>query len=120
MSYEEYLKAMQTAEDAGKAYYDKDDPIMTDSDYDQLMQSIKQAEAEHPEWVTPKSPTQHVGGDAILGDTKVRHPAQLQSLNDLFSLEDVRQWYQDIGCPKTSVQYKIDGLTLRVFSRCAG
>lgn len=114
MSYEEYLKAMQTAEDAGKAYYDKDDPIMTDADYDRLMQSIKQAEAEHPEWVTPKSPTQHVGGDAILGDTKVRHPAQLQSLNDLFSLEDVRQWYQDIGCPKTSVQYKIDGLTTLV------
>ena len=70
-------------------------------------------EQEHPEWVTQESPSQRVGGRPVLNGAKVRHQVHLYSLNDLFSVEDVRDWYiGQMHAPRASVQEKIDGLTL--------
>lgn len=57
-SINEYKKDCETAIAANAAYYDRDDPIMSDYDYDEIMRRIQAFEAEHPEVVTPASPTQ--------------------------------------------------------------
>lgn len=113
MSHEEYLALVKEAAYHSNLYYNHDAPEISDFEYDQLTQRIKAAEAEHPDWVTPESPTQHVGGEATLaGADKVQHPVQLFSLNDLFSYDDLAAWYRSIGSPAVSVQQKIDGLTI--------
>lgn len=113
MTQKEYLSLVKEAAYHSNLYYNNDAPEISDYEYDQLTQRIKAAEAEHPDWVTPESPTQHVGGAATLaGAAKVQHPVQLFSLNDLFSFEELAAWYSSIGSHAVSVQQKIDGLTI--------
>ena len=112
MTHEEYQVQIALAARYSDAYYNQDAPEVSDHDYDMLMRHIKEAEAEHPEWVTPDSPTQHVGGEAVLPGTKVEHPVQLMSLDDMFSYDEMRTWYESVGAPTVSVQQKIDGLTI--------
>lgn len=113
MDRNEYLKLVKEAAYHSDLYYNQDTPEITDYEYDLLTQRIKAAEAEHPEWVTSESPTQHVGGEASMdGAKKVQHPVQMASLNDLFSLDEVASWYDGLNRPKVSVQRKIDGLSL--------
>ena len=67
-------------------YYNQDDPEITDYEYDMLMQELKKLEAEHPERITPDSPTQHVGGTAKReAGVLVRHRVPMLSLQDVFS-----------------------------------
>lgn len=118
-SKEQYLQLVKEAAHHSFLYYNKDNPELSDYEYDQLTQRIKRIEADHPDWVVAESPTQHVGGEAVLeGAKKVQHRVQLASLNDLFSIEDVKEWYNSIGAPeKTSVQQKIDGLSMAAIYR---
>lgn len=98
-----------------KLYYEYDNPEITDSEYDIRMASLKEIEAEHPDWILPNSPTQHVGGPVItaLDPQKTKHKTRLLSLNDMFSKEDVIRWYESIGSPEEIVvEEKIDGLTV--------
>ena len=111
MTHKEYLDAIKLAEKYSKAYYDADAPLVPDEEYDRLTQSIKAYEAEHPEDIVAESPTQHVGGTAVLGE-KIQHKVPLLSLNDYFSLETLEEWYNGVGCPVASVQQKIDGLSI--------
>ena len=109
-AYDALVKSIQYHNDR---YYNQDDPEITDYEYDQLMRELKAMEREHPEWVTLESPTQRVGGSPLLNGDKVRHHVHLYSLNDLFSVEEVRDWYiGQMHTPRVSVQEKIDGLTL--------
>ena len=62
MDHNEYLKLSETIDYHMKRYYDQDDPEISDFEYDMLMQQLKSAEKEHPEWITPDSPSQRVGG----------------------------------------------------------
>ena len=72
-------------------YYNMDDPEITDYEYDMLMQQLKKLEKEHPEFVTPDSPTQKVGGTAKrTAGVLVRHNVPMLSLQDVFSKEEVR------------------------------
>lgn len=118
-SKEQYLQLVKEAAHHSFLYYNKDNPELSDYEYDQLTQRIKRIEADHPDWVVTESPTQHVGGEAVLeGAKKVQHRVQLASLNDLFSIEDVKEWYNSIGAPEmTSVQQKIDGLSMAAIYR---
>lgn len=94
-------------------YYNQDAPEITDYEYDQMTSKLKAMEREHPEWVSPDSPTQRVGGKAVMSGEKAHHLVRLYSLNDLFSTEDVEDWYIDqMHEPRVSVQNKIDGLTI--------
>lgn len=99
-------------------YHVLDDPIISDFKFDQLLNELKEIENEHPELITPESPTQRIGGEVMDGFTKVSHPAPILSLANAFDAEDVRAWYRrllrlDERVVDTDfvVEPKFDGLT---------
>ena len=78
-------------------YYTLDDPVISDGEYDRLMQTLRQLEAAHPELVTPDSPTQRVGGPPLDQFQKVTHPVPMTSLDNAFDDDDMRAWLARIG-----------------------
>ncbi|MBE0629575.1 MAG: NAD-dependent DNA ligase LigA, partial [Burkholderia vietnamiensis] len=76
-------------ERANYAYYVLDQPDLPDAEYDRLFGELQQLEADHPELVTPDSPTQRVGGAVASGFTPVVHDAPMLSLNNGFSDDDI-------------------------------
>lgn len=98
------------------AYYNQDNPIVDDYEYDMLMQELKSLEAEYPALLRPDSPTQRVGGKASGKFEKVSHTVQMGSLQDVFSYEQVRQFLariqETIPNPVFTVEPKIDGLSV--------
>ena len=119
MDYNDYLKLSETIAHHMKRYYDEDDPEISDFEYDMLMQQLKSAEKEHPEWITPTSPSQRVGGTyKRTAGKKVVHNVAMLSIEDVFTLEDVTAWVNKVkavhpGC-RFSVEAKIDGLSMTV------
>lgn len=103
-------------EDANKQYYGLDQPLITDAEYDALMQELLNLEAKHPDWVTPDSPTQRVGGEVAKEYTKVRHLEPLLSLDNAFAPADLREFDRRVRQVSPTVDYvvelKIDGLTV--------
>ena len=98
-------------------YYNQDNPEISDYEYDMLMQELKTLEKEHPEFVTPDSPTQKVGGSAKRqAGVLVRHNVPMLSLQDVFSKEDVYHFVEEMQAqlvePEFVVEYKIDGLSM--------
>lgn len=97
------------------AYYNNDAPFVTDAEYDALMHQLRQMEAEHPELITPDSPTQVVGGKRVIG-IPVEHKVPMLSLLDVFETSEVDQFVKDVhnNYPNAtfSVERKIDGLSL--------
>lgn len=112
-----YQELTKTIREHMERYYDQDAPTITDQEYDALMQELKAMEKEHPEWVTPDSPTQKVGGSAKReAGVLVRHNVPMLSLSDVFSKEEVTAFVEDmqeqLEDPEFVVEYKIDGLSL--------
>ena len=103
-------------EDANKQYYGLDQPRITDSEYDALLRELLDLEANHPNWVTPDSPTQRVGGEVAKEYTKVRHLDPLLSLDNAFEPGDLREFDRRVRQVEELVDYvvelKIDGLTV--------
>ena len=93
-----------------------DNPTMPDFEYDRLLRELEDLEKKHPELVTPDSPTQRVGGEAISAFQKYTHPVPLMSLQDVFSLEELNEFLEKTleAEPGTefSVEPKIDGLSV--------
>src|SRR5690606_17047948 len=79
-----------------KLYYQQDEPEISDADYDRLMQELEKIEAEHPDLITPESPTQTVGAAAATGFRKVRHAVPMLSLSNVFTDEDLADFYERI------------------------
>lgn len=77
-------------------YHVLDEPSISDVEYDKLLNQLRAIETEHPEWVTPDSPTQRVGSEPSAKFTKVRHPAPILSLGNAFSEADLRAWHERI------------------------
>ena len=102
--------------DANKQYYGLDQPRITDAEYDALMQELLNLEAKHPDWVTPDSPTQRVGGEVAKEYKKVRHLEPLLSLDNAFAPGDLREFDRRVRQIDASgnyvVELKIDGLTV--------
>lgn len=102
--------------EANYRYYVLDDPRMPDFEYDQLLRELEDLEKKYPELLTPDSPTQRVGGEAISAFEKYQHPVPLMSLQDVFSLEELNDFLGKIleVEPDTefSVEPKIDGLSV--------
>ncbi len=115
-NYETYKILVEKAKEANKAYYDDDEPIMRDPEYDKLMQEIKTIEAAYPEYVTTESPTQYVGGTASKSTfEKVQHTVPMLSLQDVFSEREVEDWLSLFPANTVfSVEEKIDGLSISV------
>ena len=99
-------------------YYNEDNPSISDGEYDVLMQELKAIEQEHPELITPDSPTQKVGGTAKrTAGVLVSHRVPMLSMQDLFSREEVDHFVEDcrekLGEGITFlVETKIDGLSM--------
>ena len=103
-----------------KKYYDDDKPEISDFEYDMLMVELRNLEKEFPEFTSKESLTQKVGGHVKAGFKKVIHKVQLQSLQDVFSLEEVEEYInkidekakeQNIENRTYVVETKIDGLS---------
>ncbi|WP_313328831.1 NAD-dependent DNA ligase LigA [Pseudomonas qingdaonensis] len=73
-------------------YYVLDEPSVPDAEYDRLFRELQALEAEHPELVTPDSPTQRVGGAALSAFTQVRHEVPMLSLGNAFDENDLREF----------------------------
>lgn len=99
-------------------YYVLDSPVIGDAQYDALLAELKRLEVEHPELVTPDSPTQRVGAEPLEGFTQVEHPQPMLSLANAFSDEEVRAWEERtsrlLGRPPGEyvIEPKIDGLAV--------
>ncbi len=100
-----------------RLYYTLDKPEISDFEYDCLMSELKKMEREHPELITPDSPTQRVGGAILDGFKTVTHEVVMQSLNDVFSKEEVIEFGNKtqaaLGDKVSYVtELKIDGLSV--------
>jgi DNA ligase (NAD+) len=100
-------------------YYVLDAPVLTDAQYDALMNRLKALEAENPGLVTPDSPTQRVGGKPKEGFAKVAHSRPMLSLDNAYSEADLRAWDTRIRAllPASeplsyTTELKLDGLSL--------
>ena len=113
---EEILSLTKTLNEANYQYYVLDDPKMPDFEYDRLLRRLEILEAEHPELASPESPTKRVGGTALSQFEKVEHPVPLESLQDVFSLEELAEFTdkvrETIPAPEYTVEPKVDGLSV--------
>ncbi|MBR6335122.1 MAG: NAD-dependent DNA ligase LigA, partial [Clostridia bacterium] len=93
----EYNVLKQTINHHMDLYYNKNETEISDYEYDNLMQELKKAEKEHPEWVTPDSPSQKIGGVAKReAGVKVTHDVPMLSIEDVFTKEDVTAWVNKV------------------------
>ncbi|MDY4886285.1 MAG: NAD-dependent DNA ligase LigA [Eubacteriales bacterium] len=103
-----------------RKYYVDDAPEISDYDYDMLYRRLEELEAEHPEFFDPESPTQRVGGAPLERFEKVTHRIPLNSLTDVFSFEELKEYLRSAEAqlreanitPEWSVEPKIDGLSV--------
>lgn len=99
-----------------KLYYELDAPIIEDSEYDRLFDTLKRLEQEYPELASPSSPTHRVGGAVAKGFKKVRHSVAMGSLTDVFSEDELRAFGRKITEEYGKCEYvteaKIDGLSV--------
>ena len=99
-------------------YYVLDDPEISDGEFDKLMDQLKKLESEHPELITPDSPSQRVGGKAREGFVKVRHSSPMLSLDNTYNEEELRGWERRVHelSGRKDVEYvcelKLDGMSL--------
>ena len=97
-------------------YYVLDSPELSDYEYDMLNRRLVQLETEHPEEITPDSPTQRVGGYALSTFAAVTHPVPLESLQDSFSESEVADFDAKVREKLSRVEYsvepKVDGLSI--------
>src|SRR5258708_18803844 len=99
-------------------YYVLDDPEISDAEFDRLMNELRKLEAEHPDLVTPDSPTQRVGGKPREGFVKVPHSIPMLSLDNAYSEEELRNWERRVRelSGRNDIEYvcelKLDGMSL--------
>ena len=105
-------------ERANYQYYVLDQPQIPDAEYDRLFSELQSIESEHPDLITPESPTQRVGGEVASGFASVVHTLPMLSLNNGFADEDVAAFAKRVGdrLDRADVQYscelKFDGLAI--------
>lgn len=100
-------------------YYVLNDPQISDAEFDALFHALRELEAEHPEVITPDSPTQRAGSDLTDEFQKVRHPAPILSLSNAYNEAELRAWEErnlkllPSGTELTyTLEPKLDGLTV--------
>ena len=106
----------QALNEANHKYYVLDAPDMPDYEYDRLLRRLEELEAQYPAFASPLSPTKRVGGEALDRFEKYTHEVPLESLQDVFSTEEVEEFDRRLrqGTPDTvySVEPKVDGLSV--------
>ena len=106
--------------EARAAYYDRDSPTLADADYDRMYREVEQIEERYPQLGGVDSPTMSVGGSVDSGFSEVRHLAQMMSLDDVFSLEELAGWETrmaeatGIDDLEMTTEVKVDGLSINL------
>ena len=97
-------------------YYDLDAPELEDYEYDRLIHSLMDLEEQYPQYASPNSPTKRVGGKAQNTFREVTHKVQMGSLQDVFSIDELRAFdarvREEVPNPTYVVEQKIDGLSV--------
>ena len=117
MNYREEMKQLRETLNAhGYRYYVLDDPQISDYEYDHMLRRLEDLEREHPEEITPDSPTQRGGGPALSEFAPVEHPVPLESLQDVFNGGEVEEFLERVAGTfpdaEYSVEPKVDGLSV--------
>ena len=113
------VRSLQINE-ARAAYYDRDSPTLSDADYDHMYREVEEIEESYPELRGADSPTMSVGGSVDSGFSEVRHLAQMLSLDDVFSLEELAGWETrmaeatGIDDLEMTTEVKVDGLSINL------
>ena len=105
----ELAELRETLNYHAQKYYTEDSPEISDFEYDALMRRLKEIEAEHPEFITPDSPTQRIGGAVLSAFETVHHAVPMESLQDVFSFEELydfdRRVREFTDSPRYVVEY---------------
>ncbi|WP_433239025.1 NAD-dependent DNA ligase LigA [Actinomadura nitritigenes] len=114
-----HLELSERIDEANYRYYVLDQPTLTDAEYDRLMRELQALEAEHPELVTPSSPTQRVGAPITTDFATVEHLERMQSLDNAMSSDELLAWDERVVKEVGEVagylcELKIDGLAIAV------
>ena len=117
MDYRQEMKELrETLNYHCHLYYTMDAPELQDYEYDRLNNRLKELEAEHPEEITPDSPTQRIGDKILPGFEEYAHEVPLESLQDVFSADEVAEFGERVETALGSVEYsvepKVDGLSV--------
>jgi DNA ligase (NAD+) len=108
------------------AYYQEDEPLVSDAEFDTLFRRLEELEALHPELVSNDSPTQEVGGEVSAAFAAVEHLQRMYSLEDVFSIDELQAWIAkaEAGVAKSGnpdaawlTELKIDGLAVNLLYR---
>ena len=113
---EEYLELVKKLNHFAELYYAKDEPEISDYEYDSMNNRLKQLEKDHPDWVVPESPSVRVGWKAEKG-ILVKHNVPMLSLQDVFTKEEVYEFVESMRKEfgdeaEFLVETKIDGLSM--------
>ena len=97
-----------------RAYYQENSVLVSDAEYDKLMQELELLESEHPEFITGDSPTQSVGGNANEAFAPVEHLDRMWSLDNAFDYEELTTWANRVDATSFLCELKIDGLAINL------
>ena len=128
---ERYAELCDIVRHNNELYYAQAQPEISDAEYDKLYREIEELEREHPEFITPDSPTQRVGNDLSEGFRKVNHPAPMQSIDDIFEHKtdqgetdaELVEFYNRLAVsvgvvsPRVTIEPKIDGCAVTLLYR---
>ncbi len=98
-----------------RLYYRKAAPTISDSEYDLLLAELKELEQRYPQFLREDSPTQKVGSDLSAKGKSIAHLQPMYSLDNLFSVDDVVAFWQNLGAPKMSMEPKFDGFSVNIY-----
>jgi DNA ligase (NAD+) len=118
---ERHAKLVREIDAHNYRYYVLDDPSVSDAAFDGLLRELRALEKEHPELVTPNSPTQRVGGEARTKVAQVRHEVRMMSLDNAYSADELAEFHRRIRdglpdgeVPRFCVEPKLDGASIEV------
>ena len=116
---DEHQGLVDLIEDARWRYFVKDEPTLSDADYDKKLRRLQELEEEFPELRTPDSPTQKVGGAVSTEFTAVDHLRRMESLDNAFSYDELETWHarlarDGVTDPDLLCELKVDGLAINL------
>ena len=99
-----------------RLYYNEDAPEIPDYEYDAMQRRLRELEEQYPQYALPDSPTRRVVGTVLEGFAQVRHPYPMESLQDVFSFDEILEFHRRVQEQFPGMEYtvelKIDGLSV--------
>ncbi|TXE81715.1 NAD-dependent DNA ligase LigA [Campylobacter peloridis] len=115
MIYQEYLEKVKLANEWMRAYYEDDEPLASDEEYDKLIRKLREFEAKYPEKIAKDSPTQNIAPTIQSEFYKITHSAKMWSMEDVFDEAELRAWAKRAKCEfDFFIEPKFDGASLNL------